>query len=84
VKGPSEAERMAEVVSGVFTIVAVIVLAIWTKSVLSIIFASVVTTLMAAAFIRSRGMSEEEMLRRQDLAIGKPCDDPKEMARWVP
>jgi hypothetical protein len=39
---------------------------------------------MLIAFIRSRNMSEEEMIRLQDLAIGESGKDPKEMARWVP
>ena len=84
-KGPIKDDRIAEVMTGALTILGVIVVAIWDKSVLSIIFAAaVVTALIVVAFIRSRGISEEEMVRRQDLAMGKPSDDPKEMARWVP
>jgi hypothetical protein len=82
--GPSKAERRAEVILGALTIVGVIILALWARSLLSVIFASIVTVLMSIAFIRSRRISEEEMIRRQDVAIGKPSEDPKEMARWVP
>jgi hypothetical protein len=82
--GPSKAERRAEVVLGVLTVVGVIIFALWAQSLLSIIFASVLTVLMSLAFVRSRRINEEEMIRRQDAAMGKPSDDPKEMARWVP
>ena len=82
--GPSKAERRAEVVLGVLAIVGVIIFALWARSLFSIVFASFVTVLMLIAFIRSRNMSEEEMIRLQDLAIGESGKDPKEMARWVP
>ena len=82
--GPSKAECRTEVVLGVLSIVGVIIFALWARSLFSFVFASAVTILMSVAFVRSRKISEEEMIRRQDLAIGKPSDDPKEMARWVP
>lgn len=82
--GPSKAERWAEVVLGMLGIVGVIIFAFWARSLFSIVFASIVTVLMSVAFIRSRRISEAEMIRRQDLAMGKASDDPKEMARWVP
>lgn len=65
-------------------IVGVIIFAFWARSLFSIVFASIVTVLMSVAFIRSRRISEAEMIRRQDLAMGKASDDPKETARWVP
>ena len=82
--GPSKAERGAEVVLGVLSVVGVIIFALWARSLFSIVFASIMTVLMTVAFIRSRRISEAEMIRRQDLAMGKAKDDPKEMARWVP
>ena len=82
--GPSKAERWAEVVLGMLGIVGVIIFAFWARSLFSIVFASIMTVLMTVAFIRSRRISEAEMIRRQDLAMGKANDDPKEMARWVP
>jgi hypothetical protein len=33
---------------------------------------------------RKRGASEAERMRRTDEAMGKPSDDPRQMARWIP
>jgi hypothetical protein len=37
-----------------------------------------------AWLFRRRKASEAEMIRRIDKALGKPSDDPRHMARWVP
>lgn len=35
-------------------------------------------------FSRKRGLSEAKRIRRMDKAMGKPSDDPRQMARFVP
>lgn len=35
-------------------------------------------------FWRKCGLSEAEEIRRMDKAMGKPSDDPRQMARFVP
>lgn len=82
--GPTTAERVTEVALCVICIVVVIVLAAWQRSVILMIFAAVVTMLIPFSLVRSRKLGEEEMIRRQDKAMAKTTDDPKEMARWVP
>jgi hypothetical protein len=82
--GPSKAERITEVVLCAFGIVGVIIFAAWSRSLFSIIFAAVMMLLLPFSLIRSRRLGEEEIIRRQDRAMGKPSDDPREMARWVP
>ena len=82
--GPTRAERIIEVVLCAICVGVAIGLAAWQRSAILIIFAVVVTVLISFSLSRSRKLSEEEMLRRQDKAMGKPTDDPREMARWVP
>jgi hypothetical protein len=82
--GPSAAERVIGYSLSVICVVVVIALAVWQRSVILMIFAAVVTVLIPFSLFRSRKLGEEEMLRRQDKAMGKPTDDPREMARWVP
>ena len=65
-------------------VVVAIALAAWQRSLILIIFAAIVTVLIPLSLVRSRKLGEEEMIRRQDKAMGKPTHDPKEMARWVP
>jgi hypothetical protein len=82
--GPSKAERLAQVVPCPVGIIVAIVFAVWSRSLFSIIFAASATLLLSVSLLRSRKVSEEEMLGRQDRAMAKTKDDPKEMARWVP
>ena len=82
--GPSKAERIAEVVICSICITVAVGLAGWYPSLLSIAFASVVTILLLISLVKSHWRSEEEMMRQIDKAMGKPSDDPREMARWVP
>jgi protein-S-isoprenylcysteine O-methyltransferase Ste14 len=60
-----------------------IVLAVVVKSWESILFAIFFCACMAVALVRSRILSEEALLRRQDKLM-ETKDDPKEIARWVP
>lgn len=83
--GPIKAARITEIVIGVLLIIGVISFAVFSRSLWSIIVAIAVTVLLSVSFLRSRKLSEEEMIRRQDQALGKAgSDDPREMARWVP
>jgi hypothetical protein len=82
--GPSKAERIAEVVLCVLGMVGVVIFAVWSRSIFSIIFAAVMTVLLPFSLLRSRKLREGEIIRRQDQAMGKPSDDPREMARYVP
>ena len=82
--GPTRAERGTEVALCVICVVVAIGLAAWQRSLILMIFAAVVTVLIPISLVRSRKLGEEEMIRRQDKAMGKPTDDPREMARWVP
>jgi hypothetical protein len=34
-------------------------------------------------FLRRKNLSETEIMRRIDKAMGKPSDDPRQMARWL-
>ncbi len=81
---PTKAERVTEVVICVICVVVAIAIAAWQRSMFLMIFAEVVTVLVPFSLVRSRRLGEEEMMRRQDKAMGKPTDDPREMARWVP
>ncbi len=82
--GPSKAERIAEIVLCALGIMGSIIFALYSRSLLSIIFATSVTVLLPLSLLRSWKLSDEEMIRRQDRAMGKPSDDPRQMARWVP
>jgi hypothetical protein len=82
--GPSKAERTIEVALCLVGIAVAIALAIRNPSWLSIAFAVYVTVLLPVGLMRSRRLGEEEMIRRQDRAMGKPADDPRGMARWIP
>ncbi len=82
--GPTKAERIVEVALCAICVVVAIALAAWQRSVILIIFAAAVAVLVPFSLVRSRKLGEDEMIRRQDKAMGKPTDDPREMARWVP
>jgi uncharacterized membrane protein YfcA len=83
--GPIKAARITEVVLAVLLIVGAIIFAGLSRSLLSIIFAASVVVLFTISFLRSRKLSEEEIIRRQDRLMGKPgADEPKKMARWIP
>jgi chromate transport protein ChrA len=82
--GPTKAERIIEAVLCAIFVVVAIVLAAWQRSVILIIFAAAVAVLVPFSLVRSWKLGEDEMIRRQDNAMGKPTDDPREMARWVP
>jgi hypothetical protein len=82
--GPSKAEQTIEAVLCLVGIAVAIALAIRYPSWLSIGFAVYVTVLLPIGLARSRRLGEEEMIRRQDKAMGKPTDDPRGMARWIP
>jgi uncharacterized membrane protein YfcA len=85
VTGPIKAARITEVVLGVLLTIGAIIFAVLSRSLLSIIFAASVPVLFTVSFLRSRKLSEEEIIRRQDRLMGKPgIDDPKKMARWIP
>ena len=82
--GPTKAKRIIEVALCAIFVVVGIALAAWQRSVILIIFAAAVAVLVPFSLVRSRKLGEDEMIRRQDKAMGKPTDDPREMARWVP
>ena len=82
--GPTKAARAIEVALCAVCVVVVIALAAWQRSVILMIFAAGVAVLVSFSLVRSRKLGEDEMIRRQDKAMGKPSDDPREMARWVP
>jgi Flp pilus assembly protein TadB len=82
--GPTKAERIIEVVLCAIFVVMAIALAAWQRSVILMIFAVAVAVLLPFSLVRSRKLGEDEMIRRQDKAMGKPTDDPREMARWAP
>jgi hypothetical protein len=82
--GPTKAERIIEVVLCAIFVVVALALAAWQRSVILMIFAAAVAVLLPFSLVRSRRLGEDEMIRRQDKAMGKPTDDPREMARWVP
>ncbi len=82
--GPNKAERVTEIVVCVLGVVGAAIFAVWSRSLFSVIFAAATTILLPLSLLRSRKLGEEEMIRRQDQAMGKTSDDPREMARWVP
>jgi membrane protein implicated in regulation of membrane protease activity len=70
---------------GVVLIVGVVIFAGLSRSLLSVIFAAAVVVLFTISLLRSRKLSEEETIRRQDRLVGKPgVDEPKKMARSIP
>jgi membrane protein implicated in regulation of membrane protease activity len=83
--GPIKAARITEVVLGVLLIAGAIIFAGLSRSLPSIIFAASVVVLFTISFLRSRKLSEEEIIRRQDRLMGKRgVDEPQKMARWIP
>ena len=82
--GPTKAELVTEVALCVICVAVAIALAAWHRSVIMIAFAAAVSVLIPLSLVRSRRLGEEELIRRQDKAMGKTKDDPSEMARWVP
>jgi hypothetical protein len=82
--GPIKAARITEVVLGVLGVAGAIIFAVYLRSLFSIIFAAAVAVLLPLSVFRSWKISEKEMIRRQDQALGKPSGDPRDMARWVP
>jgi uncharacterized membrane protein len=84
--GPGKAERVVGIglclVICVAGVVASVAFAIH-RSLIGTVVALSAAALLLFSILRSRGVSEDEMIRRQD-AIGKTKDDPNEMARWVP
>jgi hypothetical protein len=82
--GPTKAEQIIEVALCANCVVVTIALAAWQHSVILMIFAGAVAVLLAFSLMRSRKLGEDEMTRRQDKAMGKATDDPREIARWVP
>lgn len=64
--GPIKAARITEVVLAVLLIVGAIIFAGLSRSLLSIIFAASVVVLFTISLLRSRKLSEEEIIRRQD------------------
>jgi hypothetical protein len=70
---------------GVVLIVGAVIFAGLSRSLLSVIFAAAVVVLFTISLLRSRKLSEEETIRRQDRLVGKPgVDEPKKMARSIP
>jgi hypothetical protein len=82
--GPTKPERVAEVALCVICVAVAIALAAWHRSGIMIVVAAAVSVLIPLSLVRSRRLGEEELIRRQDKAMGKKKDDPSEMARWVP
>jgi hypothetical protein len=80
----NKGERIAQVFVGVLVLSGLLFLVLWFPSWTSISFAVFVVVMLAISIVRSRGVDEKEMMRRQDDAMGKGKDDPREMARWVP
>jgi hypothetical protein len=77
-------ERIAQVFMGVLCLGGLLFLVVWFPSWKSISFAVFVVAMLTISIVRSRGVDEKEMMRRQDQAMGKGKDDPNEMARLVP
>jgi hypothetical protein len=69
---------------GVLVLSGLLFLVLWFPSWTSISFAIFVVVMLVISIVRSRGVDEKEMMRRQDEAMGRGKDDPSEMARWVP
>jgi hypothetical protein len=68
--GPIKAARITEVVLGVLLTIGAIIFAVLSRSLPSIIFAASVPVLFTVSFLRSRKLSEEEIIRRQDRIMG--------------
>jgi hypothetical protein len=81
---PYKSERIAQVFVGVLVLSGLLFLVLWFPSWISISFAIVAVVALAISIVRSRGVDEKKMMRRQDEAMGKGKDDPSEIARWVP
>jgi len=85
---PPRAERVTGVAVTIIAMVVSIVFTIWSKSLFNRIYGGAVFLLLLFAFLRlllnSHKVSEAESIRRIDKAMGKPSDDPRQMARWVP
>jgi hypothetical protein len=79
-----KSERIAQVLVAVLVLSGVLFLILWFPSWTSISFAIFVVVIFVISIVRSRGVDEKEIMRRQDEAMGKGKDDPSEMARWVP
>ena len=69
--GPIKAARITEVVLGVLLIVGAIIFAGLARSLLRVIFAASVVVLFTISFLRSRKLSEEEIIRRQGPTNGE-------------
>jgi len=80
----NKGERIAQVFLGVLVTCGLLFWVLWFPSWTSISFAVFFVVMLAISIVRSRGVDEKEMMRRQDDAMGKGKDDPSEMARWVP
>jgi uncharacterized membrane protein len=82
----TKVERVTERILLAIMLAVVAVLAVWSRSLLSIGFAVFVFTVVSIGVWRKRKLklSEEEQIRRIDQAMGKPSDDPRQMSRWVP
>jgi flagellar biosynthesis component FlhA len=79
-----KSERIAQVLVAVLVLSGVLFLILWFPSWTSISFAIFVVVIFVISIVRSRGVDEKEIMRRQDEAMGKGKDDLSEMARWVP
>jgi Flp pilus assembly protein TadB len=69
--------------------VGLIIFAVAYRSAFSIVYAAVATVLVVISILRSRKISEKEMIRRQNEALAAMTakddkSDPREMARWIP
>jgi uncharacterized membrane protein YfcA len=83
--GPIKAARITGVVLSGAGIIGAVIFAALSRSLLSIVVAALVILLLSLSLFRSRKLSKEEMIRRQDRAMGKPgSDDPRKIARWMP
>jgi membrane protein implicated in regulation of membrane protease activity len=84
--GPSRAERVVEIVIGIIIVVVLLALAVWLRSLFITIFAITAIVLIIAGYCRRRKLrlNEEEAIRRINQAMGKPPDDPRHMANFVP
>jgi hypothetical protein len=71
VTGPIKAARIPEVVLGVLLIVGAIIFAALARSLLSVVFAASVVVLFTIPFLRSRKLSEEEIILRQGPTNGE-------------
>jgi hypothetical protein len=92
--GPSKIEKTAELVFLPLTVIGVIIFAVWSRSVFSVLLAVYVIACSIVYWWKWGGESEEdrmrrvekcenEMIPRVDKAL-EAKDDPNELARWVP